>query len=78
MGAVRFVVNGADIMRPGISTFDAGLRQDEAVLIIDEKNKKCLAIGAINYSDHDMHNEKGGKAVKNLHYFGDNIFKNEI
>src|SRR3990167_525562 len=31
MGAVKFVVNGADIMRPGIVEIEAGIAKDEFV-----------------------------------------------
>ena len=74
MGAVKFVVNGADIMRPGIvdiGTFDSG----EFIVIIDVNNKMPLAVGIANMDSSEMESVSSGKVVKNIHYVGDEIWK---
>ena len=38
MGAVKFVVNGADIMRPGIVEIETGIAKDEFICVIDNIN----------------------------------------
>jgi predicted RNA-binding protein (TIGR00451 family) len=40
MGAVRYVVNGADIMRPGITKIDEGIQVGSVVAIVDERHGK--------------------------------------
>lgn len=74
MGAVKFVVNGADIMRPGITDCDSEIEKDESVVIVDENNKKPLAVGIALFSGVDLLNEKSGKVIKNLHWVGDTIW----
>ncbi len=71
-GAVRFVVNGADIMKPGIVSADAEIAIGDLVVIIEERHQKPLAIGRALVAGTDMKGE--GKAVKSLHHVGDAIW----
>lgn len=75
MGAVKFVVSGADIMRPGIRYIDDGFSKDDYVIIIDEMHKKPLAIGLALFSSDEMKNMNTGKVIKNIHYVGDEFWK---
>ena len=45
MGAVRFVVNGADIMAPGIVDVDSDIEEGDLVWMRDVNNNKPLAVG---------------------------------
>ncbi|OPY48881.1 MAG: PUA domain protein [Methanosaeta sp. PtaU1.Bin112] len=74
-GAVRFVVNGADIMKPGIVSSDPDIAVGDLVVIVEERYKKPLAIGRALVAGTDMKGE--GKAVKSLHHVGDAIW-NEL
>jgi PUA-domain protein len=74
MGAIRFVIKGADIMRPGIPRWDTGIKKNEPVLIVDESHGKPIAIGISLYSDADYKEQQAGKAIKNIHYVGDVIW----
>ena len=74
-GAVKFVVNGADIMRPGITSIDYGFDKDSFVIIIDQEHKKPLAIGIALLNSEDMNSSAQGKVIKNIHYVGDEIWK---
>jgi PUA domain protein len=76
MGAIKFVINGADIMRPGIVVIDANIEKHEAVMIIDQNNKKPLAVGIALFSSEEMQKVSSGKVVKNIHYVGDELWKN--
>jgi PUA-domain protein len=78
MGAVKFLVNGADIMRPGIVDIDDGIEKDEFIVIIDENNKKPLAVGQAIIDSLEMETAKSGKVVKNIHWVGDEIWKGEF
>ncbi len=74
MGAVKFIINGADIMRPGIvdvEEFDT----DAAIAIIDETHKKPLAVGIALLSSEDIKKQEKSKSVKCIHYIGDNIYR---
>src|SRR3989344_7629155 len=44
MGAIKFIINGADVMRPGITAIEEGIQKDEPVVIIDQTHKKALAV----------------------------------
>ena len=70
MGAVKFVCNGADIMRPGIIGFSQ-FKESSFVIIRDQIHKKALAIGLskINY-DQAIKMERG-VIFSNLHHVGD-------
>jgi PUA domain protein len=74
MGAVKFVVSGADIMRPGIVEINDGIKAGDAVVIIDVNNKKPLAVGIALFSSGEMKNYKTGRVIKNIHYVGDPIW----
>ena len=74
MGAVKFVVKGADIMRPGITKIDETIENNELVTIIDEKHNKPIGIGLALFSGQEIQKVTSGKVVKNLHYVGDKIW----
>ena len=78
MGAVRFVVNGADIMRPGVVGVAEGVVEGEYVVIVDENNMKPLAVGQALLSSSEMQNQSSGKSVKNVHYVGDSLWNAEL
>ncbi len=72
-GATRFVVNGADVMRPGIVQADPGIEAGDLVVVVEELHKKALAIGRALVSGDDMSGESG-KAIKSIHYVGDTLW----
>ncbi len=72
-GAVRFVVNGADIMCPGIVRADFKIKEGDLVIIKEETHEKPLAIGRALMSGEDMVGDSG-KAIKSLHYVGDKLW----
>lgn len=77
MGAVKYVTNGADIMRPGIVEISPGIARGDIVAVVDERNKKPLAVGEALFDAEKMSNMDSGKVIKNLHYVGDEIWKIE-
>lgn len=74
MGAVKFVANGADVMAPGIVDSDKNIKENDFVWICDERNKKPLAVGFAVISGEDMISGDKGKAVRVIHYVGDDIW----
>ncbi|WP_338097210.1 RNA-binding protein [Methanolapillus ohkumae] len=78
MGAVKFVVNGADVMSPGIVSADPSIQKEDLVVVVDETHKKPLAIGRALISGTEMTASASGKAVKSLAYVGDALWDLEI
>ena len=77
MGAVKFIVNGADIMRPGIVVIELGIEKEEFIVIVDVNHKKPLAVGIALLDSVEMQGIKTGKVIKNIHYVGDEIWRRE-
>ncbi|WP_292519098.1 RNA-binding protein [Methanoculleus sp.] len=77
-GAVRFVANGADAMRPGIVSISPDIREGRPVQVVEERYGKPLAIGIALYDAADMEEQEKGKSVKSVHYVGDDIWNLEI
>ena len=75
MGAIKFVCSGADVMRPGITKIDENIAKGEAVLIVDEKYGKGLAVGIALLPAEEMQKEEKGKVIRNLHWVGDWIWE---
>ncbi len=70
-GAVKYVCNGADVMRPGITSFDDAFSEGDMVVIVDVKYRKYLAVGRALFSSVEAQAEQKGAVIKNLHYVGD-------
>ncbi|MBT3297604.1 DUF1947 domain-containing protein [archaeon] len=75
MGAIKFIINGADIMRPGIVEIEEGINKDSFIVIVDVNNKKPLAVGIALFSSEEMKDMDSGKVIKNIHYVGDDVWE---
>ncbi|HUR70323.1 MAG TPA: PUA domain-containing protein [Candidatus Thermoplasmatota archaeon] len=78
MGAIKFVNNGADIMAPGITEADPGIMPGDFVWVRDEKNKVPLAVGEALVPGAQMPRGPKGKAIKNLHRVGDEMWNLDL
>lgn len=74
MGAVRFVVNGADIMRPGITEIDDRVKENGIVVIVDENHNKPLAVGVSKMAADGLRAASGGKVIKSIHHINDDLW----
>lgn len=74
MGAVGYLVNGADVMSPGIVDVEENVTEGDAVWVRDVNNLKPLAVGIAILSKEKMMTSNKGKAIKTLHYVGDKIW----
>jgi len=74
MGAVPHVVNGAQVMRPGIRELNGAFGKGELVVIVDEKFGKAIALGVAEMDSTTMKQMSNGKAVMNVHYVGDSFW----
>lgn len=75
MGAIGFVTKGADVMAPGIVSADVSIAIDDYVWICDEKNFKPIAVGKALMSGEQMNQSSSGKAIQNIHFVGDRLWK---
>jgi PUA domain protein len=76
-GAVRFVTNGADVMRPGITKIDPSINKGDIVKIEEETKHRALAVGKAMYDASEMESISSGKVIKNLHTIQDSIWQFE-
>lgn len=74
MGAVKFMCNGANVMRPGIRSFGE-FEKGQIVCIIEESQKKSLAVGRALVSSQEMSEMSKGIVVENLHYISDKYWE---
>jgi PUA domain protein len=74
MGAVPHVCNGANIMAPGIVRFEGEFKEDDFVLVVDEKYGKSLAMGKIVYDSEAAKKVARGVVVRNIHHVGDRVW----
>ncbi len=70
-GAIRFLLNGADVMRPGIRKFDDWGASGAVVVVKEEKKGRAIAIGLSTVSGSEASAMTKGSCLKNLHYVGD-------
>ncbi len=73
-GAMPHIINGADIMKPGIVEADKDIKTGDFVYVVVEKKETPLAVGIALVDGKDMVGGKG-KAVKNIHHLKDKIWK---
>lgn len=72
-GAISFVSDGADVMRPGIVEADDEIDADDLVAIAEESHGKVLAVGRAKTGGEDMVGDSG-KVVESIHYVGDDLY----
>ncbi len=73
-GAVSFVSDGADVMRPGIVDADEAIEAGELVAIAEESHGKVLAIGRAKVPGSEMLGDQG-KVVESIHFVGDELYQ---
>ena len=72
-GAVSFVSDGADVMRPGITEATDDIEAGDLVVIVEESHGKALAIGRARVDADDLVGDSG-KVIDSLHYVGDDLY----
>jgi PUA domain protein len=73
-GAVQFVSDGADVMRPGVVTADEGIEAGDLVVINEESHGKFLAIGRALVAGTELVGDEG-RVVESVHHVGDDLFE---
>jgi len=73
-GAVEFVTNGADVMRPGIVAADEAIAAGDLVAVNEETHGKFLAVGRALVDGPEMPGDEG-RVVGALHHVGDELYE---
>lgn len=74
MGAVKFVCNGAKVMRPGITNFDS-FKKGDIVVVKDQTHDRALAVGVALEDSEAAKAMPKGYVVENLHYISDKMWE---
>ncbi|ODV59825.1 translation machinery-associated protein 20 ASCRUDRAFT_107246 [Ascoidea rubescens DSM 1968] len=81
-GAIKFVLSGANIMCPGLTSKGANLPSRESNLLRDsivvvnaEGKENALAIGKLAMSTEEIKSINKGIGIEVLHYLGDGLWK---
>jgi PUA domain protein len=72
-GAVSFVSDGADVMRPGITETTDDIEPGDPVLVAEEAHGKVLAVGRARVGSEEM-TGTSGKVVDSIHHVGDELY----
>jgi len=71
-GAIKHIINGASVMRPGVTKIDEKVKKDGIVKVTFEKQVIC--IGFSLYDSSEMEKLEKGVVVKNVHRKGDKFW----
>ena len=73
-GAIPFLMNGADCMAAGVQIVDPDIKRGDLVWIRDEEHGKPIAIGWALMESKEMDEASKGKAVRTIHWIGDDLW----
>ncbi len=73
-GAVKHLLNGANVMAPGITEV-SDFSKGEVVAVWSPGKKAPLVVGEALMDSKEIMEVRRGKAIKNLHYAGDDIWE---
>jgi malignant T-cell-amplified sequence len=74
MGAIKFVCNGAKVMRPGIIHFDS-FKNGDIVVVKDQTHGKALAVGLALTDSEEARAMSKGYIIDNVHYISDKMWQ---
>ena len=74
MGAVKFMCNGANVMRPGIKKYSKFLK-DDIVCVTEESKHKFLSVGKAMNDSSELETMSKGEIIKNIHYVSDKYWE---
>ena len=74
MGAVKFMCNGANVMRPGIKKYTE-FKKGDIVCISEESQNKFIAVGKAIMDSSELENVSKGEIIKNMHYVSDRYWE---
>ena len=72
-GAVRHVINGANIFSAGVVEASPDIERGDVVVVVDPQGRP-LAVGVAEMDGPEMVESRKGLAVRNLHHVGDRLW----
>lgn len=84
-GAIRFVLSGAALMVPGMTSKGGKLpdaseeakKGDVVVISAEGKDEACM-VGMLDVGSEEMKKTKKGVAISQGHYLGDGLWKMQL
>ena len=73
-GAIRFLLNGADVMRPGVRKLDDWGAAGRTVVVKEEKKGRAIAVGTSMVSSDEARGMSKGGCIRNTHHVGDRFW----
>lgn len=73
-GAVKFVCNGAKVMRPGIINFES-FKKGDIVVVKEQTHGRALAVGLALEDSEAAEQMTKGYVIDTLHYISDKIWE---
>lgn len=81
-GAIKFVLSGANIMCPGLTSpggkVSDDIQSEQVVTVMAEDKQHALAIGLTKLSGIDMKNVNKGIAIETIHYLNDGLWRAKV
>ena len=87
-GAIRFVLSGAALMVPGMTSKggklpsgevgDEDVEEGDVVVITAEGKEEACMVGMLEVGSEEMKKEKKGVAISQGHYLGDGLWKMQL
>ena len=84
-GAIRFVLSGATLMAPGLTSAggrlpekEAEIKEGEVVAVTAEGKEEICLIGQLTMGTEDIKAKKKGVVMEQGHYLGDGLWKLEL
>jgi len=78
VGAIKFLLNGADVMRPGVRKFDDWGPPGKMLVVREEEKGRAIAVGRAKVSSEEARDMTKGPCMSNIHHVGDrywNLYK---
>ena len=72
-GSIKFICNGAKILRPGIVEF-GGFNKNDIVAVKDERFEKYISVGLALEDSFIAEKLQKGYVIDNLHFVGDKFW----
>lgn len=76
-GAVKHLINGADVMAPGLLHPDSNypnVLEGEIVAIYGHEKNTALAVGEVLMDNEEVQEKKAGAAIKLINHLGDRLY----
>ena len=81
-GAIRFVLSGANLAAPGLTSAggrlpkaDQEVKEGEVVAVIAEGKEEACLVGQLKMGTEEIKEKKKGIAMDQGHYLGDGLWK---